>query len=322
MGRTADVERRIALKMAAQHGLITSGQLAEIGVSTNGVRSRLDHGLLVRVCQGVYRSPSALITWDQRILAAYTANRPYGVVSHFAGARLLGLNVGSRERIEITLPMNRHGIRVGDMTLHWSLHLTSKDIVELGLLRTTSVPRTLIDLAGLLPRDQLLSAMDDAVLRHLCTPRNLAVTLARPEFKRRKGTATMREGVELWLAETIPKSVAEARLLRAIGRAGIELPVCQYEVSDGAGFTAKIDFAWPAELVAVEMDGYRYHGSPRAFGDDYERECRLAELGWSVLRTTPHAFDRSPERFLRRLRRELNQRKLPRIHALGRGNSR
>ena len=49
----------------------------------------------------------------------------------------------------------------------------------------------------------------------------------------------------------------------------------------------RIDFAFPMEKVAVEFDGYRYHGfSKKGFKQGLERQNILVAHGWRVLRYT------------------------------------
>ncbi|MHB8366759.1 MAG: endonuclease domain-containing protein [Acidithiobacillus sp.] len=49
----------------------------------------------------------------------------------------------------------------------------------------------------------------------------------------------------------------------------------------------RIDFAFPMEKVAIEFDGYRYHGfSKKGFKQGLERQNILVAHGWRVLRYT------------------------------------
>jgi hypothetical protein len=53
----------------------------------------------------------------------------------------------------------------------------------------------------------------------------------------------------------------------------------------------RFDFAWPALLLAVEVEGGVWtrgrHTRGQGFIDDMEKYNRAAVLGWSVLRVTP-----------------------------------
>ena len=54
---------------------------------------------------------------------------------------------------------------------------------------------------------------------------------------------------------------------------------------EGRGF--RIDVAFPAERLAIECDGFRYHRSLSAFKADRERQNLLVCAGWRVLRYYP-----------------------------------
>lgn len=59
----------------------------------------------------------------------------------------------------------------------------------------------------------------------------------------------------------------------------------EYQPVTGRKF--RIDFAFPMEKVAIEFDGYRYHGfSKKGFKQGLERQNILVAHGWRVLRYT------------------------------------
>jgi very-short-patch-repair endonuclease len=59
----------------------------------------------------------------------------------------------------------------------------------------------------------------------------------------------------------------------------------EYQPVQGRKF--RIDFAFPMEKVAIEFDGYRYHGfSKKGFKQGLERQNILVTHGWRVLRYT------------------------------------
>jgi very-short-patch-repair endonuclease len=60
-------------------------------------------------------------------------------------------------------------------------------------------------------------------------------------------------------------------------------PVAQYEVRDGTRLVARVDFAYPEARLAIEADGYRFHGTHRQWKKDLKRRTILAGLGWRVL---------------------------------------
>ena len=88
-----------------------------------------------------------------------------------------------------------------------------------------------------------------------------------------------------WLAGPV-ESHLEAEVLRLLLGAGLPEPTRQLEVMDRGTLVARVDFAWPAERLILEVDGFSYHDGPAKFTDDRHRANRLASLGWTVLSTT------------------------------------
>ena len=58
----------------------------------------------------------------------------------------------------------------------------------------------------------------------------------------------------------------------------------QFPVEVRPGLTIHIDFAYPAEKLAIEIDSVRWHTGVRAIHWDLERQNLLVALGWRVLR--------------------------------------
>jgi very-short-patch-repair endonuclease len=72
--------------------------------------------------------------------------------------------------------------------------------------------------------------------------------------------------------------------------------VFHYVVSSPAGlFLAEVDFAYPEIRLAIEVDGFGAHGTPRAMAKDFVRQNGLVPYGWHVLRFTWRQVTRQPE---------------------------
>lgn len=65
-----------------------------------------------------------------------------------------------------------------------------------------------------------------------------------------------------------------------------------------AGRRTEFDFAHPATLTAIEVEGGVWSFGRHVRGAGYEADCakynRAAELGWAVFRFTPGMLDRDP----------------------------
>jgi hypothetical protein len=80
----------------------------------------------------------------------------------------------------------------------------------------------------------------------------------------------------------------EVRALRTLAAAGLPAPVQQHEILVD-GRTRRIDLAYPHVLLAIELDGWTWHGNIDAFHADRATRNELTSLGWAVLQITADA---------------------------------
>jgi very-short-patch-repair endonuclease len=163
------------------------------------------------------------------------------------------------------------------------------------------VARTLLDLASTLPFDDLEVALADARGRRLVRDRELTAVLERN--CKRRGAQAFRHLIELARERGLTRSEAERRLLTLVRSS--DLPVPQVNVRIG-GF--EVDFAWRSQRVIVEVDGYAFHSSARAFERDRERDATLAARGYVVLRVTWRQITTRPMAVVARLASALSVR--------------
>jgi very-short-patch-repair endonuclease len=150
----------------------------------------------------------------------------------------------------------------------------------------TSPPRTLLDVAVELAPRELDRAVDEARVRRLVTDRALAEQFAR--YPRHRGVAALKAATRLDPAFT--RSEAERRLLELIRAARLPQPEANVRV---AGH--EVDLLWRAERLIVEVDGYAFHSSRRAFEQDRRRDAELGLHGFRVVRVTWRQITEEPE---------------------------
>ncbi|MGH3925194.1 MAG: endonuclease domain-containing protein, partial [Pseudonocardiaceae bacterium] len=68
----------------------------------------------------------------------------------------------------------------------------------------------------------------------------------------------------------------------------------------------RIDVAFPAQRVAIEVDGWAWHITPGQFIGDRQRQNAMVNLGWTVLRFTWHDLVGRPEAVLDEIRAALS----------------
>lgn len=69
----------------------------------------------------------------------------------------------------------------------------------------------------------------------------------------------------------------------------------------------KLDFAWPAEMVAVEFEGHG-HSSHYRYPLDIEKYNALSHAGFLLFRTTKSMLDKDAERFCRMVAETIRKR--------------
>ena len=83
--------------------------------------------------------------------------------------------------------------------------------------------------------------------------------------------------------------MTEPLFLALVKRAKLPAPVPEYRFHPTRRW--RIDFAWPAERVALEVEGGVWTGGRHTRGagflKDAEKYNALAVLGWRLLRVTP-----------------------------------
>jgi hypothetical protein len=312
MTRKPAADSAIARIAGRQHGLVTRGQLLDAGVTESQRRHRVNTGRLVRVGPGRYRVAGAPLAWEQRALDACLAGGDCAVLCRRSAAVAWHLDLPVPRVIDVATP-DRHGRPParGEVRIHRVRSLAADDRTSVGALPVTTVTRTLIDLAGELDPTVLRRVVDAALVERLVTPRRLDDAMARLGGRGRKGFGALRSA----MAPTVPpvvksaagapelESVCEAAALRVLAAAGLPAPVCQYVISTPDGQALRLDFAWPDRRVALEVDGFRWHGGPRERDRDSRRTNTLFAMGWIVIRTTPHELASAPGPVLDALRR-------------------
>jgi very-short-patch-repair endonuclease len=87
-------------------------------------------------------------------------------------------------------------------------------------------------------------------------------------------------------------------------------PVRQLRIDLANGRWYRVDFAWPELLVAVEAEGFEWHGSRARWKADKVRVAALERLGWRVLVVTWDDVTRRRTETLDRIALALAERRL------------
>jgi len=164
------------------------------------------------------------------------------------------------------------------------------------VLLLTSPLATLLGLALTEPAATTDQALAEAQAQKLITRAEIVAAPATP------GSRVLKDLVEA--TPTVTRSTLERRFLALVRRAGLPRPQTNVRL---AGF--EVDAAWPQQQVAVEIDGYAFHHSRRAFERDRRKDAALDALGWKPIRLTWKQIEDEPEAVAIRIARALGNRR-------------
>jgi hypothetical protein len=199
---------------------------------------------------------------------------PNAALSYASAAALAGFRSTGRAAIDVTTPdRGRKGHR--GIALHRVRRLDPADVTVVDGIRTTTVARTLVDLATVLPQDALEKAVHEAEVSRLLDVRAVQDAIARAPGRKTAALAA------LVAAPDIAEPDIVRRFLAIVDRAGVQRPVVDTMVH---GHQA--DCWWPHRRLIAELDGERSHLIRKRFRTDRRRDVELLQLGITTVRFT------------------------------------
>jgi very-short-patch-repair endonuclease len=285
--KSSTVEQVLARIAGPSHGVVTRDEMLRAGVSPKEIYGRAGKGLLIREFPGVYRVGHKAPSREARYLAAVRACGEGAVLSGRAAAHLWGLLPTSAvPEPEVTARTKRRhkGIRTRRARLD-----RSETTIWLGI-PTTTVARTLVDLAASLPAPDLARACHEADVRYGTTPQQVEAVMPPGT----KGAGKLRSVLTGDTKVTLSK--LERGFLALLKANGLPLPV----TNRPAG-TKRVDCRWPDRHLTVELDGYTYHHTRHAWEQDRRREREAHARGDDLRRYTYGDVYDEPAPMLREL---------------------
>lgn len=231
-------------------------------------------GTLIREYKGVYRVGHRAPSVEARYLAAVRACGEGALLSGRAAGHLFGLLKGPPPPPEVRTPTER---RIEGITTRRSRRMDARDATKFREIPVTTVPCTLVDLAGVLSLEELVRACHEAGVLHRTTPAQVEAVLARRPNS--CGAARLRTVLRGDVRVTL--SALERSFLSLLLDAGLPLP----ETNRLAG-GRRVDCRWPASRLTVELDSYRFHHSRHAWEQDRRREREARARGDEFRRYT------------------------------------
>lgn len=273
-----------------QHGLVARWQLQRLAMSPAMVKGRIDRGSLHVVHRGVYAVGSRDLTVEGRWMAAVLAFGQHAVLSHRSAGQLWGLVPRSRIRPEVTRPRHAAG------RPHLVVHQASLPQDEVGRVRgvpVTSVPRTMLDLAGMLSEREVERAWNEMEVGEYTD--RLSVPHLLDRYPGRKGAPVL---MRLATRETLPVGITrndfEEAFLALVDRHRLPRPRMNVHVAIRGRFF-EFDALWEDRRVIVELDGAATHGTKKAHDDDRERDRILLAERYTTTRLTWDHVTKTPD---------------------------
>jgi hypothetical protein len=219
-------------------------------------------------------------------MAAVLACGSDAVLSHWTAAELWGLLRKHGTVIDVSVLGHRCGTK--GIRTHRLKELCPGDRTRRNRIPVTSLPRTLLDLAGVATERQLVRAVNEAERAGWLNHRAIDQLLERNSG--RKGTKALRAVIASVHPETRrSRSGLETDFLALCGRYGISRPVVNGMVE---GY--EVDMHWPGTRLIVELDSSEYHRSPIEFARDRRRDAYLKTKGYDVVRVADSWLNSDP----------------------------
>ncbi|MFD7457446.1 MULTISPECIES: hypothetical protein [unclassified Streptomyces] len=301
---------RSALRKLAEDGLLLTSRALTAGWPRRSLTRALRAEGWAPLRHGVWLEPGRNPDHYTR-LRATQLTEPRLVVSHLSAAALWHIETLTRadrhplEFIDpgLTIRRTNPGIRVHRMPL------AAAEVLNRQGLHVTSPARTLADLLRAGPRDQAVVAVDSALgYRRTGRARRAPLTdlptitgaLDRPL----QGASRARDWLRLCDARAGSPAETIARL--RMYDAGLH-PVSQAELLTPSGCRVILDFLFRREGLAVEIEGYAYHGTRDSHRRDVIRFNQIVQCPEvrRLLRFTAEDVFHRPDDMLHEIRTAL-----------------
>jgi len=288
---------RVVRLARRQHGLVTHQQCLDLGMAPSTIAERLRSGAWRQERRGVYVVGGVPPSWEQTLFAV---TLPFDDcwISHGTAARLWALpHAPEIDGIEALRPYGR-SLRLDGVVLRRSRIITPADVTKHQRIPITSIGRTIVECSGRLGLRETGRLVDEAVRRRRRALEETRAAFARVASGGHRRLRTIREALALRLPGYDPgESDLEIRALREIVAAGLPVPVQQHRVTL-SGRRYRVDLAYPACKLAIELVGWFPHSGREPFDDDRARTGDLVADGWRVLEITAR---HAPADYLRRI---------------------
>jgi very-short-patch-repair endonuclease len=270
-----------------QHAVVSREQLRALGLTDDDIDYRLAIGRLHRVYRGVFAVGHRVLNANGRRVAAVLTSGDGAVLSHVSAAALWDLRPSASTRMDVTIAARGGRRKRAGIRIHRVHELLDEERTMVGVIPTTTVARTLLDLASLVARPALSRAVERAEILELFDLAAIQATLER--HRGRPGTRALAAAVQDAAAAPLTRSDLERRMFALCKAHGVARPRVNHMV-----LGHEVDFLWPRPKLIAEVDSWKYHRTRAAFGRDRARDAELTIAGYTVTRFTDTEIAHTP----------------------------
>jgi hypothetical protein len=265
-----------------QHGVVSRGQLLDLGLGPDAIKHRVRAGRLHRIHAGVYAVGHTAITIRGRWMAAVLASGDGAVLSHRSATALWGIWGSGAGEVHVTVPRKIRSHR--QIRRHFG-DLPGDEVAIKDGIPVTSAARAVLDLAADKGEAAAETALREMEYLGIYGPVSLPALLER--YPRHRGTPIVEFCLERLRDDPggRVRSPLEEVFLPFLDEHGIPRPKLNAWLSVGED-RYQADCLWPDARLVGELDGFKSHGTKRAFREDRKRDRRLGVAGYHVVRIT------------------------------------
>ena len=298
------VTRDVVQFARSNGGVFTTREAAALGMSPAMIYTRLGDGIFVRIGRGVFTLPGTSTRPD---LIMRAACRILGAVVSHESAALVHRMSPIVSKIPTITVSHRSTHEFPGVIVHQSTDLLESHTALVNGVRVTIPERTIVDLAQVTGARRLERIVDNALAAGIVDLERLVAlhdTLAR---RGKPGGKELRRILNDRIDRSVEKlSELELEFLELVDRAGLPKPLIQFHAPWLKPITGRVDFAYIAQRIVIEVDGRRWHVLNDAFETDRRRDNAAQLVGWIVLRFTWTMVTKKPSEVVSTIREAIS----------------
>ena len=292
----------------AQHGVVGRGQLLGLGLDPDAIKRRIRVGRLHPIHAGVYAVGHDAITQRGRWMAAVLASGPGAALSHRSATALWGIWGTGAGEVHVTVPRKTRSQR--SILRHFGV-LPDDEVAVRDGIPVTSAARAVLDLAA----DKGEAAAETALreMEYLGVYGEVSLPTLLERYPRHQGSPIVERCLERLKDDPggRVRSPLEELFLPFLDAHRIPRPRLNAWITIGDD-RFQVDCLWPDARLIGELDGFKSHGTKRAFRKNRRRDRRLGARGFQVVRITEDQLLDEPADLATDLHATLAERSLPR----------